>query len=308
MSKSPDAFRTISEVAEWLGVQAHVLRFWESKFTQLKPVKRAGGRRYYRPADMLLLGGIKKLLHDDGLPIKEVQALLREHGAAHVSGFSHSLDGSAAERPEAVPPADKLGDDWQSSLELSLDAAAQDQDPGSNVVGFPPRRQLMEPQLKPARCRTAARHLPPKLDPNPAPVPPPSRKIRRTRSRPPLTTVQRPAQNSQSPAPAPSLWLKPPQTCPLPAPRSPKPLPLCPILMRLTLLHRWICPPLRPLRMFQPMRTAQGPQSISPPPRHRHRKLLYRTAPPPRRRWKTPRLLQRLRFPPLTPKRSRPRL
>ncbi len=58
MSKSPDAFRTISEVADWLGIQAHVLRFWESKFTQVKPIKRAGGRRYYRPADMLLLGGI----------------------------------------------------------------------------------------------------------------------------------------------------------------------------------------------------------------------------------------------------------
>ena len=61
MSKSPDAFRTISEVADWLGVQAHVLRFWESRFTQVKPVKRAGGRRYYRPNDMRLLGGIKKL-------------------------------------------------------------------------------------------------------------------------------------------------------------------------------------------------------------------------------------------------------
>lgn len=92
MSKSPDAFRTISEVAEWLGIPAHVLRFWESKFTQIKPVKRAGGRRYYRPADMMLLGGIKRLLHDDGLSIKEVQALLRDQGAAHVSDFSASLE------------------------------------------------------------------------------------------------------------------------------------------------------------------------------------------------------------------------
>ena len=95
MSKSPDAFRTISEVAEWLGVQAHVLRFWESKFTQVKPVKRAGGRRYYRPSDMLLLGGIKKLLHDDGLTIKGVQKILREQGAAHVSELSQSLEDSA---------------------------------------------------------------------------------------------------------------------------------------------------------------------------------------------------------------------
>jgi resuscitation-promoting factor RpfA len=66
MDKSPDAFRTISEVADWLGVPTHVLRFWESRFSQVKPVKRAGGRRYYRPADMALLGGIKRLLHDDG--------------------------------------------------------------------------------------------------------------------------------------------------------------------------------------------------------------------------------------------------
>ncbi len=92
MSKSPDAFRTISEVAEWLGVQAHVLRFWESKFSQVKPVKRAGGRRYYRPADMLLLGGIKRLLHDDGLTIKGVQKILREQGVAHVSDLSKPLD------------------------------------------------------------------------------------------------------------------------------------------------------------------------------------------------------------------------
>ncbi len=100
MSKSPDAFRTISEVAEWLGVQAHVLRFWESKFTQVKPIKRAGGRRYYRPADMLLLGGIRKLLHEDGLSIKDVQGILRDLGIAHVSEMSHSLD---VESPQDQP-------------------------------------------------------------------------------------------------------------------------------------------------------------------------------------------------------------
>ena len=92
MSKSPDAFRTISEVADWLGVQAHVLRFWESKFAQVKPIKRAGGRRYYRPADMLLIGGIKKLLHDDGLTIKGAQKILREQGVAHVADLSQPLD------------------------------------------------------------------------------------------------------------------------------------------------------------------------------------------------------------------------
>ncbi|GIT87206.1 MerR family transcriptional regulator [Roseobacter sp. OBYS 0001] len=92
MPKSPDAFRTISEVADWLGVQAHVLRFWESKFSQVKPIKRAGGRRYYRPADMLLLGGIKQLLHEDGLTIKGAQKLLRENGVPYVADMSQPLD------------------------------------------------------------------------------------------------------------------------------------------------------------------------------------------------------------------------
>ncbi|MEO0990497.1 MAG: MerR family transcriptional regulator [Pseudomonadota bacterium] len=93
MNKSPDAFRTISEVADWLGTPAHVLRFWESKFPQIKPVKRAGGRRYYRPADMLLLGGLKRLLHEDGMTIRGAQKLLREEGIRHVSAMSQPLEG-----------------------------------------------------------------------------------------------------------------------------------------------------------------------------------------------------------------------
>jgi len=88
MKKSRDAFRTISEVADWLEVPTHVLRFWESRFTQVKPVKRAGGRRYYRPSDMELIGGIKTLLHDDGMTIRGVQKLLREEGVKHVAGYS----------------------------------------------------------------------------------------------------------------------------------------------------------------------------------------------------------------------------
>lgn len=87
MSKSLDAFRTISEVSDELDTPAHVLRFWESKFSQVKPVKRAGGRRYYRPADLDLLAGIKKLLHDDGMTIKGAQKLLREQGVKHVGSL-----------------------------------------------------------------------------------------------------------------------------------------------------------------------------------------------------------------------------
>ena len=85
MPKSRDAFRTISEVAEALDTPAHVLRFWESKFTQIKPVKRAGGRRYYRPDDINLLAGIKTLLHVDGVTIKGAQKILREKGIKHVA-------------------------------------------------------------------------------------------------------------------------------------------------------------------------------------------------------------------------------
>ena len=92
MDKSPDAFRTISEVAELLDTPAHVLRFWESRFPQIKPVKRAGGRRYYRPADMALLSGIRRLLHDEGLTIRGVQKILREQGVKHVSGLADDED------------------------------------------------------------------------------------------------------------------------------------------------------------------------------------------------------------------------
>jgi DNA-binding transcriptional MerR regulator len=88
MDKSPDAFRTISEVAVVLDTPAHVLRFWESRFPQIRPVKRAGGRRYYRPSDVALLTGIKRLLHEEGLTIRGVQKILRDHGVRHVAGLT----------------------------------------------------------------------------------------------------------------------------------------------------------------------------------------------------------------------------
>ena len=92
MTKSAEAFRTISEVAEWLDTETHVLRFWESKFSQIKPVKRAGGRRYYRPKDMLIIGGIKKLLHEDGLTIKGTQRIIKDKGLSYVSNLSKPLE------------------------------------------------------------------------------------------------------------------------------------------------------------------------------------------------------------------------
>ena len=92
MTKSADAFRTISEVADWLDTETHVLRFWESKFSQIKPVKRAGGRRYYRPKDMLIIGGIKKLLHEDGVTIKGAQRIIKDKGLNYISDLSRPLE------------------------------------------------------------------------------------------------------------------------------------------------------------------------------------------------------------------------
>ncbi|WP_306116333.1 MULTISPECIES: MerR family transcriptional regulator [unclassified Roseovarius] len=129
MAKSADAFRTISEVADWLDTPAHVLRFWESKFAQVKPVKRAGGRRYYRPSDMLLLGGIKKLLHSDGMTIKGVQKLLREHGVKHVAGHSQPLDDITAAEDKAVTVEAEAPPLEQPETEPVLDATPQEAPP-----------------------------------------------------------------------------------------------------------------------------------------------------------------------------------
>jgi DNA-binding transcriptional MerR regulator len=117
-AKSAEAFRTISEVATELNVPQHVLRFWESRFIQIKPVKRAGGRRYYRPEDVDLLKGIRALLYSDGFTIKGVQKVLKERGQRHVAdvGRGDSLLAPAprviekivyVEKPAPAAPAKK---------------------------------------------------------------------------------------------------------------------------------------------------------------------------------------------------------
>jgi DNA-binding transcriptional MerR regulator len=104
VDKSPDAFRTISEVADDLDLPQHVLRFWETRFTQIKPMKRGGGRRYYRPEDVELLKGIRHLLYDHGYTIKGVQKLLKTNGnkfvAAIASGDVATMDAIIASSNE----------------------------------------------------------------------------------------------------------------------------------------------------------------------------------------------------------------
>lgn len=91
MTKSDKAFRTISEVSDELEVPAHVLRFWETKFPQVKPMKRGGGRRYYRPEDISLLRGVREMLHVDGYSIKGVQKALKDHGVRAISDRSEGV-------------------------------------------------------------------------------------------------------------------------------------------------------------------------------------------------------------------------
>ncbi len=108
MEKAPEAFRTISEVADELEVPKHVLRFWEAKFAQLKPMKRGGGRRYYRPEDVALLRGIRFLLYNDGYTIRGVQKILREHGPRYVMDYRRLAE--EAEEDEDLPTAHEIPD------------------------------------------------------------------------------------------------------------------------------------------------------------------------------------------------------
>ena len=118
MSKSAKAFRNISEVSDWLETPTHVLRFWESKFSQIKPTKRSGGRRYYRPKDMLLIGGIKQLLHIEGHTIKGAKQVLREKGLNYVAGLSRPLELEVNERDVEL----------ENPIKANIKAAKQVQD------------------------------------------------------------------------------------------------------------------------------------------------------------------------------------
>jgi DNA-binding transcriptional MerR regulator len=134
LDKAPEAFRTISEVADELEVPKHVLRFWEAKFTQLKPMKRGGGRRYYRPEDVALLRGIRFLLYNDGYTIRGVQKILREHGPRYVMDFRriaeeqeqedamaelHEIPDVAAEAAQGVPSLLRDGERPPRQIDVS---------------------------------------------------------------------------------------------------------------------------------------------------------------------------------------------
>jgi DNA-binding transcriptional MerR regulator len=147
VEKSPDAFRTISEVAVDLDVPQHVLRFWESRFREIKPMKRGGGRRYYRPDDLNLLRGIRHLLYSEGYTIRGVQRLLREQGLR----FVQSVWQPGAPQPNLQPleeeiegpDADENGDELQLPSLSEADASRGSQRAAGSAphmtVAPPPR-------------------------------------------------------------------------------------------------------------------------------------------------------------------------
>jgi DNA-binding transcriptional MerR regulator len=202
MGKSADAFRTISEVAEWLGIPTHVLRFWESKFSQVKPVKRAGGRRYYRPGDMLLLGGIKKLLHDDGMTIKGVQKILRKEGIEHVTQHSQPLDDvTAAEFSEIAD---------QTTTNAAKPSPTQVSEFKSESPQLPEASQAEgKPAAAPATETTKA--VPPSSPPPPAEPPQP------------LSPAETAPVAAPEPQPAEDEPVAPPSETPVAAPSEPPP-------------------------------------------------------------------------------------
>jgi len=116
LDKAPEAFRTISEVADEIDVPQHVLRFWESRFTQIRPMKRGGGRRFYRPEDVDLLRGVRHLLYGEGYTIRGVQRILREQGIA----FVQDVWRAGAEQPPAQSDEDRIEDDGNGARDADI--------------------------------------------------------------------------------------------------------------------------------------------------------------------------------------------
>jgi DNA-binding transcriptional MerR regulator len=123
VEKGPDAFRTISEVAHDLGLPQHVLRFWETRFAQIRPMKRGGGRRYYRPEDVLLLRGIRHLLYEEGYTIHGVQRILRDRGVRHVYAIGLAVEKLNVRLDTEGIPGEELGarEDERAGLSGLLD-------------------------------------------------------------------------------------------------------------------------------------------------------------------------------------------
>jgi DNA-binding transcriptional MerR regulator len=175
LNKAPNAFRTISEVAEELDLPQHVLRFWESRFAHIKPMKRGGGRRYYRPEDIDLLRGIRHLLYGDGYTIRGVQRILREQGVRTVQSVGQgllSLPEPAKEEPETANAAPELPFP-NAAPDAQNDQQDQDQE-DEEVEQPPPAARPTQAQRGDALPAAASSDPPSSRPPPPAPRAPAS--------------------------------------------------------------------------------------------------------------------------------------
>ena len=148
MDKAPDAFRTISEVAEDLDIPQHVLRFWETRFSQIKPMKRSGGRRYYRPDDVDLLKGIRRLLYGEGYTIRGVQRILKEHGIASVQRLADANAIASFGAIEEVVGQSILENDDDIAPAMDLDDDDYDSSGESGIPRFAERRSRREREVE----------------------------------------------------------------------------------------------------------------------------------------------------------------
>jgi DNA-binding transcriptional MerR regulator len=161
LDKAPDAFRTISEVADDLDIPQHVLRFWETRFAQIKPMKRSGGRRYYRPDDVDLLRGIRRLLYGEGYTIRGVQRILKEQGIKAVQALA---SGGAVPMPRAAvgsgaADAEPEGIDHDDAeLLLETESDEDDAEESEDVAAAAGRREplLQRPNIAPRADEVAA--------------------------------------------------------------------------------------------------------------------------------------------------------
>ncbi len=156
LDKAPDAFRTISEVADELDVPQHVLRFWETRFSQIKPMKRSGGRRYYRRDDVELLRGIRHLLYGQGYTIRGVQRILREQGIKAVQGFSGGLalrHAVAAPGPEIDEPEidDVVVEEAEGNEDIAASSARTREPPAVRAMPSVPASNSTQPLAAPVR-------------------------------------------------------------------------------------------------------------------------------------------------------------
>ena len=205
MDKAPDAFRTISEVAEELEIPQHVLRFWETRFAQIKPMKRSGGRRYYRPDDVDLLKGIRRLLYGEGYTIRGVQRILKDNGVKFVQNVWQAgapqpakLPRDADEAPQVTPQVPEAAAPRGPQVAPAVTEAAAPR--GRGLFGILPLLQGETEDLSPERGPAAQQPLVQREEVRASPPPP----VDRREASPPLHPVQplRPRSVVDDPAPA----------------------------------------------------------------------------------------------------------